>query len=185
MGERSIAEGESSLPFILKRSRGWWSSSGLTTTETVHGRLTLEGDRLTVQWRLARKKTDWNKGQSEEEFESVREATIPLSAIENLIVRRPWWRFWSGPRIVLVASDFRALEAIAQEGGIRLAHPAKLVLDVRRADALVAAEFAGELDIAIAERELARSDERRGLSEGRGEGLDPGSSPTEGSSPEP
>ncbi len=139
----------------------------MTTTETVHGQLSLEGDQLTVQWRLARKKTDWNKGQSEEEFESVRDATIPLSAIEDVIVRRPWWRFWSGPRIVLVASDFRALEAIAQEGGIRLLHPAKLVLGVRRADALVAAEFAGELDIAIAERALARSNETRRLSEGR------------------
>ena len=161
------------------------SSSGLTTTETVHGQVSLEGDQLTLQWRLARKKTNWNSGETDEEFESVRDATIPLSAIEGVIIRRPWWRFWSGPRVVLVASDFRALEAVTREEGIRLAHPAKLVLAVRRADALVATEFAAELDISIAERGLARSNERRQLSEGLGEGRDPGISPTEGTSPEP
>ena len=145
----------------------------------MHGRLTLEEDQLTLQWRLARKRTNWNSGQTDEEFESVRDATIPLSAIEGVIVRRPWWRFWSGPRIVLVASDFRALEAIAAEEGIRLAHPAKLVMAVRRGDALVAAEFVAELDIAIAERELTGSSERPRLAEGRGEGPDLGSPPTE------
>ena len=158
------------LPFTLRRSKDSFTASSMTTTtETVHGLLRMEGDELTVQWRLARK-TDYLGAaaqHTDEEFEAVREATIPLSAMAGAIVRRPWWRFWSGPRIVLMASDLRALEAVTGEDGLRLAHPAKLVLTVRRSDALVAAEFAAELELAIAERALERSDEKRRLLEGR------------------
>lgn len=139
-----------------------------TTTETVHGLLRVEGDELTVQWRLARK-THYLGAMaqhSDEEFEAVREATIPLSAMAGAIVQRPWWRFWSGPRIVLMASDLRALEAVTGEDGLRLAHPAKLVLTVRLSDALAATEFAAELELAIAERALERSHEKRRLLEG-------------------
>ena len=136
----------------------------------MHGLLRLEGDELTVQWRLARK-TDYVgfSIRTDEEFEAVREARIPISCMAGAIVRRPWWRFWSGPRIVLVASDLQALEAVAGEHGLRLAHPAQLVLTVRRSDALAAAEFAAELEIAVAERALARSDEKRQLLERRTE----------------
>ena len=151
-----------------------------TTTETVHGLLRLEGDELTVQWRLARKIDHLGtEMHTDEEFEAVREVTIPLSAMAGAIVRRPWWRFWSGPRIVLVASDLQALEAVTGEDGLRLAHPAKLVLPVRRSDALVAAEFAAELEIAVAERALARSDEKRRLLESRREHQDPVNPSTE------
>ncbi len=145
-----------------------------TTTEKVHGLLRLEGDEMTVQWRLARK-TDYlgTETYRTEEFEPVGEATIPLSAMAGAIVQRPWWRFWSGPRIVLVASDLQALEAVTGEDGLRLAHPAKLVLTVRRSDALLAAEFAAELEIAVAERALAHSDEKRRLLKNRREGQDP------------
>ena len=152
-----------------------------TTTENVHGLLRLEGDELTLQWRLARK-TAYLGSESQhtdEEFEAVREANIPLSAMAGAIVRRPWWRFWSGPRIVLMASDLQALEAVTGEDGLRLAHPAQLVLTVRRADALVAAEFAAELEIAVAEGALARSDEKRRLLESGPEWNDPGSRSTE------
>ena len=85
-----------------------------TTTETVHGLLRLEGDKLTVQWRLGRK-TDHlgSESYTDEEFEPVCEATIPISALAGATVRRPWWRFWSGPRIVLVASDLQVLDAVA------------------------------------------------------------------------
>ena len=94
-----------------------------TTTEKVHGLLHLEGDEVTVQWRLARK-TDYLGGDethTNEEFEAVQKATIPISAISGANVRRPWWRFWSGPRIVLLASDLQALEAVAGQDGLRLA----------------------------------------------------------------
>ena len=54
-----------------------------TTTETVQGLLRLEGEELTVQWRLARKTEDLGGAshRTEEEFEPVGEATIPLSAM--------------------------------------------------------------------------------------------------------
>ena len=55
----------------------------------------------------------------------------------------------------MVASDFQVLEAVAGEEGLGLAHPAELVLTVRRSDALQAAEFAAELELAVAERALA------------------------------
>ena len=156
------------LPFILRRSKNSFTSDSMTTTkETVHGLLRLDGDRLTVQWRVARK-TNYlgSEAQStEEEFEAVREATIPVSAMAGSVVRRPWWRFWSGPRIVLMASDLQALEAVVGEDGLRLAHPAQLVLGVRRSDALVAAEFAAELELAVAEGMLARTDVERRLLE--------------------
>ena len=57
----------------------------------------------------------------------------------------------------------------AGEQGLRKSDPAKLVLGVRRSDALIAAEFAAELELAVAERALARSDEKRRLSEGSSE----------------
>ena len=170
------------LPFTLRRSKYSFASSSMTTTtEKVHGLLHLEGDELTVQWRLART-TQYLGGESQhtdEDIEAVREATIPISAMAGALVRRPWWRFWSGPRIVLLASDLQALEAVAGKDGLRLAHPAKLVLTVRRSDALAAAEFAAELEIAVAEGALARSHEKRRLMESRGEGPDPVNPPTE------
>ena len=134
----------------------------------MHGLLRLEGDELTVQWRLARK-IDYVgfSIRTDEELEEVREARIPISSMAGSIVRRPWWRFWSGPQIVLEASDLQALEAVAGEHGLRLAHPAQLVLTVRRSDALAAAEFAAELEIAVAERTLAHSDRERQLLERR------------------
>ncbi|HIF08302.1 MAG TPA: hypothetical protein EYQ64_15605, partial [Gemmatimonadetes bacterium] len=54
-------------------------------------------------------------------------------------------RINSRPRVVLLASDLQALDGVAGEHGLRQAHPAKLVLGVRRSDALLAAEFAAEL----------------------------------------
>jgi hypothetical protein len=134
-----------------------------TTRETVHGLLRLEDDELTVQWRAARKINYLGSEahNTNEELDSVQEATIPLSAMASAVVKRPWWRFWSGPRIVLMASDLQALEAVTGEDGLRLAHPAQLVLGVRRGDRLVASEFAAELELAVAENALARSVENR------------------------
>ncbi len=157
------------LPFILRRSKSSFTADSMTTTrETVHGLLRLEGDELTLQWRRGRKTNHMGSTaqHADEEFESVREATVPLSALAGAVVRRPWWRFWSGPRIVLLASDLQALDAVAGEHGLRQAHPAKLVLGVRRSDALLAMEFAAELELAVAERALARSDEKRRLVDG-------------------
>ncbi len=165
------------VPFILRRSKNSYGADSMTTTkETVHGLLRLEEDELTVQWRTARKTLDLGgeAHSTSEEFEAVREVTIPISAMAGAVVRRPWWKFWGGPRIVLMASDLQALEAVAGEDGLRLAHPAQLVLAVRRSDQLAASEFAAELELAVAERQLGRSDEERGLLESpQGDGTPP------------
>ena len=55
---------------------------------------------------------------------------------------------------MLRASDLRAFEEVAGEGGLRLDHPAELLLDLRRADLLPAEEFAAEVALAVAERAL-------------------------------
>ena len=121
-----------------------------------------------MQWRLDRKTAYLGglKSHTDEEIEAVHEVNIPISALAGATVRRPWWRFWAGPQIVLLASDLQALEAIAGEEGLGLAHPAKLILSVRRADALLAAEFAAEVELALAEASLARADEARRLRSG-------------------
>ncbi len=81
-------------------------------------------------------------------------------------------RINSRPRVVLLASDLQALDGVAGEHGLRQAHPAKLVLGVRRSDALLAAEFAVEVELAVAEGALARSEERRRLVADSGERVD-------------
>lgn len=47
---------------------------------------------------------------------------------------------------MLTGADLRAFVEIAGEGGLRLDHPAELVLRVRRSDSLAAREFVGALD---------------------------------------
>jgi hypothetical protein len=114
------------------------------------------------------RKTEEMKGDAyhtDEEFEQVREVTIPISSFAGAIVRRPWWKFWASPRVVLIASDLQVLDALAGEEGLALAHPAELVLSVRRRDALLAAEFAAELELAVAEDALAAPDAEQALLE--------------------
>ena len=74
------------LPFTLRRSTDEFTMLGMTTTtEKVHGLLRLEGEEVTVQWRLNRT-TDHLGGakyHTDEEIEPVREVTIPLSALHD------------------------------------------------------------------------------------------------------
>ena len=153
----------SALPFTLKRSRDVLGAASMTTTtETVHGLLLLDGERLVIQWRLGRKIEHLGKEiRTDEEFEAVRQVVIPLDSIAGASVRRRWWYLWSGPRLILTATDLQAFEEVAGEGGLRLAHPAELVLRLRRSDRLVAEEFSAELALAVAElaagRDLDRS----------------------------
>ena len=93
-------------------------------------------------------------------LEAVRQVVIPLEAVAGAGVRRRWWRLWSGPRLVLRAADLQAFEAVTGEGGLRLAHPAELVLRLRRSDRLVAEEFSAELALAVAELAASRSLDR-------------------------
>lgn len=144
------------VPFNLRRSKDVFSATTITsTTEVVHGLVTLDGERLVLQWRLSRQ-TEHMGGASyhtEKEVEAVREISLPLSAMSGATVRWRWWEPWS-PKLVLRAADLRAFEAVAGEGGLKLEHPAEIVLRLRRTDLLAAEEFAAELALALAERAL-------------------------------
>ena len=144
------------LPFTLRRSNDVISGGGITTTtETVHGLLRLGDDHLLVQWRLARK-TDQIGGEirSDEEVEAVRQVNIPLEGLAGALVRRRWWKWSGGLRLELTASDLGAFEEVAGQAGLRMAHPAQLVVRVHRKDRLAAEEFAAEIALALAERSL-------------------------------
>lgn len=143
------------LPFTLRRSSDVYTSAEYTsTTETVHGLLHLEGERLVIQWRVARKVDRMGRAsvRSDEEVEEVREVVVPLAGLAGAVVRERWWERWRGPRLVLTAADLRAFEGFTGPEGLRLAHPAQLVLRLRPTDRLAAAEFAAELELAVADR---------------------------------
>jgi hypothetical protein len=144
------------LPFVLRRSHDVVGGLEITsTTETVHGLLRLDGDELHVQWRVARS-TDHvgMEIRTDKQVEPVREAVIPLGAVAGATVR--WrWRWPPGPYLVLTAADLRAFEEVAGAAGLSLDHPAELALRLRGADRPLGVEFAGELELALAERALA------------------------------
>jgi len=153
------------LPFHLRRSRDVLGASKITTTtEKIHGLLRLEKAELVIQWRLTREtQTLGPEIQTEEEMEPVREVSLPIGAVAGATIQRPWWAFGGGLRLVLTAADLRAFDVIAGEAGLRLSHPAELVLRLRRQDALAAQEFAAETALALAEHSLKASDDRRRL----------------------
>jgi hypothetical protein len=150
------------LPFFLRRSQDIIGSSEITTiTETVHGLLHLEGDRITIQWRLSRKKQlIGSEIRTDEEAEAVREVVIPLSAVAGATTRRGWLGM-GGTKVVLTASDLRAFEELSREGGLRLSHPAELVVRIRRDHRLAAEEFTAELALARAELTLGAGAEKQ------------------------
>ena len=141
------------LPFTLKRSKDEFSAASLTsTTETVHGLLRLDGDRLVIQWRLARHTEHMGvEFRTDEELEAVREVVIPMEAVARAFVRRRWWEWWKGPQLVLTATDLQAFDEVVGEEGLRLSHPAEMVVGLRRRDRMLAEEFTAELTLAVAE----------------------------------
>jgi len=156
------------LPFNFKRSQDVIGVASITsTTETVHGLLRLDGDRLVIQWRLARK-TDHigSEIRTDQELEAVREVVVPLEAVAGAFARRPWLGVFGAPKLILTAADLQAFESVAGEGGLRLKHPAELVVRIRRPDRLLAEEFAAELVLAVAERALEAHQDRMALREG-------------------
>jgi hypothetical protein len=86
-------------------------------------------------------------------------------------VRRPRWLLGFGARLVLQAADLRAFDVLAGPEGLKLDHPAELVLRLRRKDLLTAEEFAAELALAVAQLEepAELQEGRDGRVEGRGE----------------
>ena len=144
------------VPFTLRRSTDLWTSRGESITETAHGLVRLEADRLVIQWRVAVRTeslgSSWNRPlyETREEIEPVQEMVIPLASVAGAVVpQRRWWQF-TGPRLVLAATDLLAFEKIAGQQGLKLKHPAKLVLRIKRADRLIADEFAAELALTLA-----------------------------------
>lgn len=162
------------LPFVLTRNSEAMTGTAFSTTqETAHGLLRLEGERLVIQWRVARKTElmSVSEMKTDEEFEDVQEIVVPLDGVAGAVVRRRWWEFFRKPRIVLRASDLQAFEDLTGEDGLKLAHPAEIVLPVRRRDRLAAEEFAAELELAVAQRGLRAADDAarmRPASEGGG-----------------
>ena len=152
------------LPFVLRRSAEEVGIVSVTSsTETIHGLLRLDGDRLVIQWRLARETSRVGAVTSDtvQELEDVREVVLSLASVAGAAVRpRRWWQPWRGPHLMLTAADLRAFEAVTGAAGLRLDHPAELVLGLRRTDALPAAEVAAELSLAVAELEAERPHER-------------------------
>jgi len=142
-----------SLPFVLRRSTDVIGRAITTTTDTTHGLLHLDGHRLVMQWRRART-TDQigDEIRSDVEVGVVREVEVPITAVSGAFVRRRWWGRAS---LVLVAADLQAFDRIAGSEGLALEHPAELVIPLRRADRLLAEEFAAELALALAERQLS------------------------------
>lgn len=146
------------VPFLLRRTNQVVGLSITTTRETVHGLLRLEGERLHIQWRIA--KSTEHVGmeiRSDKEVGPVREVVIPLTAIAGATVQ--WrWRWPPGPYLVLTAADLRAFEEVAGAAGLNLDHPAELVLRLRRSDRELAGEFVGDLELALAERAIAAAE---------------------------
>lgn len=156
------------FPFVLKRGSDVIDGLEIqSTVETVHGLIRLEGDRLTLQWRRSRK-TDIVGFEIREEVERepVRETSVPIAAVAGAAIRWRLWRWPPGPYLVLTAADLRAFDAISGESGLKLDHPALLEIRVRRADRAAAEEFAGELNLALAERALRAADARPQVSAG-------------------
>lgn len=150
------------FPFILKHGSDTIDGLEITsTTETIHGLLRLDGEWLTLQWRRSRS-TDvvGFEIRTDKELEPVREATVPISALAGATVRWRWLRWPPGRYLVLTAADLRAFDAIGGESGLRLDHPAELEIRVGRTARAAAAEFAGELSLAVAERALRSAEDR-------------------------
>jgi hypothetical protein len=138
-----------------------------TTREIAHGLLRLEEDRLVIQWRLARTtEVVGNVIRTDREVDPVQEVVVPLSGLAGAFVQRGWIRFLTGPRLVLTAADLVAFEDMAGEAGLKLDHPAEIVLRIRRSDVLAAEEFAAELALALAQRSLGDGDSPPALPEG-------------------
>lgn len=147
------------LPFTLSRSDSVVGWEVISTTERVHGLLLLDGNRLVIQWRVSRATQRVGMEiRTEHELEPVREIVIPLEALAGAKVRWTWWRWPPSRYLVLTGADLRAFEEIAGSSGIGMPHPAELYLQLRRSDFLAAREFAGELELAIADRALREAE---------------------------
>ncbi|HEX7022803.1 MAG TPA: hypothetical protein VF171_08085 [Trueperaceae bacterium] len=150
------------LPFFLRRSDDVIGGEGITSTaETIHGLLRLDQDRLVIQWRLARKIDRVGAEiRSDHEIEPICEVILPLSGLAAATVRRSLWPWARASRLVLTAANLRAFEALVGQGGLRLDHPAEVVLRIRPGDLEAARDFSADVELALAERALGQAASR-------------------------
>lgn len=144
------------LPFTLERSEDVIGETELTSTrEIVHGLLRLDGERLLIQWRTSRATNRVGAEiRTDRELDAVREIVLPLSALASVKMRWSWSEWPPGRYLVLTAADLQAFENVAGEGGLRLKHPAELAIRLRGTARLEARDFAGELELALADQAL-------------------------------
>ena len=163
------------FPFVLRRSKDEIGIMEITSmSETIHGLLRLDEDRLVLQWRVSRS-TDvvGFEIRTDKELEPVREVVVPLSALAGAVVRRKWNRWPPGRYLILTAADMRAFETVGGAAGLKLDHPAELAIRIRRPDRDAAEEFAGELSLAVAERALRAAESDQALPQRSGPGETP------------
>lgn len=147
------------LPFVLRRSHDVVAALEITTTrELLHGLIRLDGDQIVIQWRASREVSHvGTEIRTDHELAPLREVTIPLGGFAGARLRRVWHSWLPGEALVLTAADLRAFAGLGDEPGtpgLLRKHPAELLLDIRRADRMLAREFASELNLALADRLL-------------------------------
>lgn len=158
------ASGPAALPFTIRRGTDVVGMTEITSThETVHGLLRFSGDALVLQWRTQRStdRVGIQKISTDREIEPVREVEVPLAAVASARVRWLWRRWPPGYHLVVTGADLRAFEEAAGATGLQLDHPAELVLRIARGQRLSAREFAGEVELAVAERALRAAESVR------------------------
>ena len=157
------------MPFVLSRQQQIVGKEITTTVEVVHGLIQVADNRMRLQWRTSRETARVGKEvRTDVELDAVAEAELPLQAIANVEVRTRWWSrlgFPGATDLIVRAADLRAFEVVAGAAGLVLAHPAELVIPVRKNDRTSAYEFAAEAMLALAE--LGEQD--RALSPGESE----------------
>ena len=147
------------LPFQIARSDDAIEGGTVTTTaETVHGLLSLKDSLLTVEWRLERTVSTVGRVIREDrELEGVRHVTVPITGLASAVLRAKWWPWSKASRLVITAADLRSFESISGPDGLRLAHPAQLILDIRPADRTAAEEFVADVEMALADQAMKES----------------------------
>jgi hypothetical protein len=157
------------FPFTLRTDDSVVGAALITSTrETTHGLLRFGEDGLRVQWRSSRATQHvGDEIRTDREIDPVQEVNVAPSALAGAAVRWLWNRWPPGRYLVLTGADFRAFEGLAGISGLRLDHPAQLVVPIRRAQTLPAREFAVEIELALADRAIRRAE---GLERHRVEG---------------
>jgi hypothetical protein len=159
-------QAQAAFAFVMRRrSDVIMGAEEITSSrETVHGLLRFGVQGLVIQWRVARATERVGMEiRTDREIEPVREVTVPARAVAGAAVRWIWHRWPPGRYLVVTAADLRAFEELAGLAGLQLDHPAELALHLRRRDVLPARDFAGEIQLAAADRALREAAGQRDL----------------------